>query len=887
MDRFKPAEKGVNVRASRPRQRRRVLRERDAALQEEVREVGNPLGAEEASALREAEREAQAQGDPGSQEDAPQTLGGASRHDVAIRPAEDGADLRALEFDVVLRLISSLARTPPGREAVLRTTPSWDEPSVRRRLEEFSELREFRALEGRLPVAGLQDLSTPLSILESSGGAAAPEDFRPIVSSAKAAQAVRRALARVESRNLSERGERLPDLQPLVDAAARIIGSDGAVRDDASTELLGVRRRLRRRRTEVSRRLEKMLETRRDALADSVVVLRNDRYCLPVAASARGRIAGIVHDRSGSGQTVFVEPLEVVEANNELALAVAEERREVERLLTELGRDVLDRAGALVAAVGEVAELDALEAAVEFGEVCGGRAPEISDDGSWTLVAGRHPLLDPRLADLRRRSLGESREAKEAVPLDLALPAEKRLLVVSGPNAGGKTVVLKTAGLLSLMAQAGLPIPAGRGTRLPVFASVHTEIGDAQEILSDRSTFSSSMETLARILETGATDQLALVDEIGSATDPEEGGALAVAFLEEYLARGGRAIVTTHLSAIKAFAGARDDAVGAAMEFDEATGRPTYRLHPGLSGRSHALSVAARQGLPASVLARARELLGTAWERRDQAESGAEAALERLRRAEEDLARERENAQRESERLLAERDAAARERERMLEAGLAGFERAKKELARRVDSEIEAIREEAARRASESAAQVISRAEEEAAAGVVVQAREERLARARALTAGDRARLRGTRSEGTVGSVEGDSAWLEVAGKRLQVPLSELERIEGAARPALSPRGTGKGARGITEPQAADLAVSTPEVNVIGQHLEEAIAEVEKALDGALLAGAVRFRVVHGHGTGRLRDGLRDHLRRHPAVSRLRAADPREGGNGATIVELT
>jgi DNA mismatch repair protein MutS2 len=419
-----------------------------------------------------------------------------------------------------------------------------------------------------------------------------------------------------------------------------------------------------------------------------------------------------------------------------------------------------------------------------------------------------------------------------------------------------------------------------------VFASVHTEIGDAQEILSDRSTFSSSMETLARILETGATDQLALVDEIGSATDPEEGGALAVAFLEEYLARGGRAIVTTHLSAIKAFAGARDDAVGAAMEFDEATGLPTYRLQPGLAGRSHALSVAARQGLPASVLARARELLGAAWERRDQAESGAEAALERLRRAEEDLARERENAQRESERLLAERDAAARERERMLEAGLAGFERAKKELARRVENEIEAIREEAARRASESAAQVISRAEEEAAAGVVGEAREERLARARALTAGDRARLRGTRSEGTVGSVEGDSAWLEVAGKRLQVPLSELERIEGAARPALSPRVTGKGARGMTEPQTSDLAASTPEVNVIGQHLEEAIAEVEKALDSAILAGAARFRVVHGHGTGRLREGLRDHLRKHPVVSRLRAADPREGGNGATIVEL-
>jgi DNA mismatch repair protein MutS2 len=276
-------------------------------------------------------------------------------------------------------------------------------------------------------------------------------------------------------------------------------------------------------------------------------------------------------------------------------------------------------------------------------------------------------------------------------------------------------------------------------------------------------------------------------------------------------------------------------------------------------------------------------LLGTAWERRDQAESGAEAALERLRRAEEDLARERENAQRESERLLAERDAAARERERMLEAGLAGFERAKKELARRVENEIEAIREEAARRASESAAQVISRAEEEAAAGVVVQAREERLARARALTAGDHARLRGTRSEGTVGSVEGDSAWLEVAGKRLQVPLSELEKVGGPA--PLSRRERGGGVRAV-ESSTPDLSGPTPEVNVIGQHLEEAIAEVEKALDGALLAGAARFRVVHGHGTGRLRDGLRDHLRKHPSVSRLRAAEPREGGNGATVVEL-
>jgi DNA mismatch repair protein MutS2 len=756
---------------------------------------------------------------------------------------------------------------------------------VRRRLEELSEAIVFREKEGRLPVAGLSDVAAPLAVLEASGGSAAPQDFRPIVTSIKAVQAVRRALTRADTPQLSERAARIPDLQTVVDAAARIIGPDGAVRDDASTELAALRRRLRRRRSDVSQRLEKMLETRRDVLADAVVVLRNDRYCLPVSASARSRVAGIVHDRSGSGQTVFVEPLEIVEANNELALAAAEEKREVERLLTSLGRQVLERAEDLLAATAEVAELDAVEAAIDFGALCGARVSEISDDGRWTLVGARHPLLDPRLADLRRRALGETRDAKEAVPLDLDLAPAQRLLVVSGPNAGGKTVVLKTAGLFSTMAQAGLPVPAGPGTRLPVFGAISTEIGDAQQILADRSTFSSSMETLAHVLETASPDRLALVDEIGTATDPEEGGALAVAFLEEYLARGGRAIVTTHLSAIKAFTEARKDAVGAAMEFDEKTGRPTYRMHPGLSGRSRALSVAERQGLPPRVLARARELLGAAWERRDRAESEAEAALDRLRRSEAELARERDATRKEKERLAAERAESARKREQMLEAGLASFERAKTELAREVEREIAAIREDATRRAvtvTESAAQVIARAESEAAGDAVLEAREERLTRGRALAPGDRALLRGTRSEGVVASIEGEAAWLEAGGKRMRVPLGDLERASGPARSTPSPRPS-PGGRGGTPP---DVAASTPEVNVIGKRLDEATDEVEKALDSALAGGADHLRVVHGHGTGRLRDGLRDHLRKHPSVARLRAADPREGGNGVTVVDL-
>jgi DNA mismatch repair protein MutS2 len=451
---------------------------------------------------------------------------------------------------------------------------------------------------------------------------------------------------------------------------------------------------------------------------------------------------------------------------------------------------------------------------------------------------------------------------------------------VSGPNAGGKTVVLKTAGLFALLAQSGFPVPAAAGTRLPFFSSLRTEIGDAQEILSDRSTFSSSMETLGQILEEAAPGSLALLDEIGTATDPEEGGALAVAFLEEYLARGGRAIVTTHLSAVKAFAASRPDAVSAAMEFDEATGRPNYRIHPGLSGRSRALSVAKEMGLPESVLDRAREILGEAWRRREESETRAEEALERLRTIEADLTKAREEATAAARRLDAERAEAAREKARMLEEGLAGFERARKELARSVSAQLDLLRQETAQRAQASSERLLAQAEQTLApAAIVAEAREAAIERARALSPGDAARWKASGVQGTIVELEEQFAWLEIAGKRMRVPREELEPAEAARAKPPKRRGA------VTAPEPAAAGVA-PEILVIGKRVEEAIEEVEKALDAALLSGASSLRVVHGHGTGRLRDGLRDHFRRHPSVARLSAAGAREGGDGATMLEL-
>ncbi|HSS44495.1 MAG TPA: Smr/MutS family protein, partial [Thermoanaerobaculia bacterium] len=547
---------------------------------------------------------------------------------------------------------------------------------------------------------------------------------------------------------------------------------------------------------------------------------------------------------------------------------------------TAFGREVLAVSDLLEAAVHQMAELDALEAKVEFGELSQGRLPELSEDRGWTLAAARHPLLDGRLAPLRQRVLGESRETRPVVPLDLELSPQKRMLVISGPNAGGKTVVLKTAGLFSLLAQTGLPLPTGPGTRMPVFRSVRTEVGDAQAILSDRSTFSSSMETLASILQEAGPETLALIDEIGGSTDPEEGSALAVAFLEEYLRRGGRVIVTTHLSAVKSFAAAHEDGLCAAMEFDERSGRPNYHLHPGLSGRSRALSVAREVGLPETMLERARGILGDAWRRQERREAEAEEALERLRAAEKELAAERERARHEAERLEEESARLVRERARMLEEGLAGFERARRELLHRVEEELSAMRLDNSRRAEASAERLIGQAEKAAAEPLIAEAQAEALAKTRGLVPGGHARIRGARGSGTVLSLDQETVWLEVAGKKMRLPRTELEpagdvRTSGAVRP-----------RTLVPERSETASAPTREVNVIGQRLPEAISEVEKSLDQALLLGAGRLRVVHGHGTGRLRAGLREHLRQHPAVASLRAADAREGGNGATIVEL-
>lgn len=744
--------------------------------------------------------------------------------------------------------------------------------AARSALAETSEALLMAARLGRLPLAGVEDPVPALDSLAAAAGLANPEELKRLITLARASESVRQlATGELEIPLLGRKLAALPDLGEVVRRASKTFDADGSLSDRASPRLRELRTRLRRERQRVYERARDWLSRHAAEAAGDTVVLREGRYCVPLSSSAAPRVAGIAHDRSASGQTVFVEPLEMTAANNEIALLSVDMRREEERIRREFGGFLLARRAEFEASAGVLGALDVVSARAALADAVSGVAPEFSESGRWKLEEARHPLLDARLAPLRRDILGERREPHDAVPLDLDLAPGKKWLLISGPNAGGKTVVLKTLGLFSMMAQAGFYLPA-RSATLPAFSQIVASIGDDQAILSDLSTFSSAMRRIAEILRAAGPDTLVLFDELGSGTDPEEGSAIAVAVLETYLSRGGRAIATTHLSAVKEFAAGRQDAQISAMEFDERTGRPTYRLHPGLLGRSRALSTAREEGLPPATVTRAQEILGEAWVRRERLETEAEEALARIRQREQELSAALERARENEERLRAESEDLEKRREKLLREGREAFDRARREMRAAAAGAVEEVRKEKLTRAA--AEQRLAAAERVALESPLLREAQERAAASVSdLVPGSAVRLRESAIEGRILELDGDRAWIEARGKRLRVPRTDLV---GAGRPAVR----------APAPVGAPEVTVPAEINVIGKTVEEAIEEADRAIDAAVAAGAERVRVVHGHGTGRLRNGLRDFFRRHPAVASFRAGEPREGGNGATVVVL-
>ncbi len=813
--------------------------------------------------------------------------------------------LETLEFPKVRLQLARYTAFSASRELALNLTPSVDPFEVRRRLRLTDEARRLLDAMPDVSIGGARDVR-PAVGLARRGGVCDPAALLEIAATLASARRLRATLLKLDAASfllLHETAVDLPLLPEVEDAIARAIGEDGQVLDSASPKLARLRSEVRTAFNRLQEKLHNLIMTHGDALQEPIITVRNGRYVVPVKATHRRAIRGLVHDQSASGATLYIEPLTIVELNNawrELQLA---EQAEVERILAELSALVGDHADAITAGVEALATLDLAFAMARYAVAMRCVMPEIvdpslpPDEPLLLLTAARHPLLDPQ----------------KVVPIDMRLGGRFRLLLITGPNTGGKTVALKTTGLLALMAQAGMHIPASQPSRLPVFAQIFADIGDEQSIEQSLSTFSSHMTNIIRILRaledapdaapaetsvsapdrqrTGRLPALVLLDELGAGTDPVEGAALARAIIERLLELGVLGVATTHYAELKAFAYATPGVENASVEFDVETLAPTYKLTIGLPGRSNALAIAARLGLAPDLVERARatmaredvqveDLLAGIHRERDAAAAELQRAME-----------VRADAEKYRERLAAELRAFEERRDEAWQAAREAIEAELRQVRgelRRLRDEFRSVSmsrrwlEEAERRLQEARASLPA-VPPGKPAGHPAPAAEQV---PRPLQPGDVVRVRSVGLTGEILSIdeEDQTAEVQVGGFRMQADLAELTREKRAAgngggqpaRPAYESRGT-------SLPAPRDVSL---ELDMRGWRAADVGERLDRYLNDAYLAGLPWVRIIHGKGTGALRQAVRDTLKDHKLVASFSSASATEGGEGVTIVRL-
>ncbi|MCM2314929.1 MAG: Smr/MutS family protein [Thermoanaerobaculia bacterium] len=788
---------------------------------------------------------------------------------------EDSLDpaLETLEFGAILQIVALEARSEPGRACLLRRRPGRDFAECELGQSRLAEMVRHNSSDGLLPLSGLSSVT---ELFNSETVPELEESWRAL-RACQAAQVVREAFLRDDGYpHLRELAETIDDLSPVIDAVGKFFTRDGKLREDASPELRSLRSKIIAKRAAIQKTLQGLMHAHPDAIQDEIITIRGDRYCIPVRADRRSDVQGILHERSGSGASFFVEPLSIVEPNNELADLLIHEREEIARIMRMIGQKLFDFAGPIQSAVRTAGEFDAIQAcAVVFVSLDGSR-PEFSTSGELRLVDGRHPLLDQRLADLRESAFGEQPRGVAIVPTSFNLGGGRSALLISGPNAGGKTVALKTAGLVVAMAMSGLPVPAGEGTIIPIVDRLCVLIGDDQDVLEHRSTYSAYLLRLKSIMRLATKRSLALIDELGSGTDPEEGAALSAAVIEHFLETGCPLVVTTHIGALKSFALTDSRVENAAMEFDVESGLPTFRLIPGVPGRSRAIETAERIGLPATIIASAREKLGGRYGDMDRLIRELQQRTDEMLAARDELRVKNESLDAQLADLQQRLDDTKRERAKLAETYRDEIEALKREVRSKVADELKAIRamdvKQREKLRPDGVSAELTRALEQRASALPSSDR--------TLVAGDKVRHRTLGIEGEVREISGNKVTIRAGSKKMQVSASDLAFVEGVRRESAA----------SDRPRSRDDISEAPEaeaeLNLVGFRVEDAIEEADRFIDKALLAGRKAVRLIHGFGTGTLRRALRDHLRTHPGVRAQRPGGEREGGDGATIATL-
>lgn len=779
--------------------------------------------------------------------------------------------IRTLEFDHVRDNLERHCAFSLSAERARELGPSSDADTVRYLLDVTRQAVDVLEARPGFGVGGARDIRAHLQ-RANIGATLSPSDLLEVLDTISAARVLRRAFAQLEDRHerfpaFSEFMEFVAELPNLEADLRRSIGDDGEVLDGASDELKRIRQQLRSAQSRAAERIRRYTRNSQytSALQEPIVTTRDGRYVVPVRADRRSQLPGIVHDRSASGQTLFVEPSEMVDLNNRCRELEAEEEHEIERILAALTTSVAGAEERLSATLEALAAIDLALAKARYAWSARLMKPTIVDETSTfgrriALKKARHPLLDPATV----------------VPIDLVLGDQFRVLVVTGPNTGGKTVALKTVGSLALMAQSGLYIPADDGSELCVFDGVFADIGDEQSIEQSLSTFSSHMTRVIAALRSMSDRSLVLFDELGAGTDPEEGSALARSIIHQLLESGCLAIATTHYSDLKTFAYSTPGVENASVEFDVETLSPTFKLLTGVPGRSNALAIAERLGMPSPILEQSRELLGPNVEHADELI----AEIQTRRAAAEQAQQEAEDARRKASEELAEAE------ERRASAENQALAEIEQELAdvrerlRRIRKLPERMQPEEYKPAVESAQQDLQQARSE-----VKQAAHRRSAErpaAQTLAVGDRVELLNIGGEGeVVGIVNGGGEVDVLMGSfKIRQPVRSVRKLE--SQPS-SQRQADRSQR-----------VSTPaprrrvdnELHLRGQRVSGVDEILDDYLDDAYLSHLPFVRIVHGKGTGALRDAVREFLSGHPLVQRFENPPENEGGDGVTIAYL-
>jgi DNA mismatch repair protein MutS2 len=817
---------------------------------------------------------------------------------------------RLLEFDSLRDLLRGYAASDLGRARVQGLAPSVEVSWIHSQQQLTSEVREFRRAGGSFNFSGLIDVSKIVEKSRISGAALEPEEIVNVITVVDRAAEWREIAfnppqgMKTDWPAVRELSSRVTDFAPLLKSIRNKILPDGTLDDRASPQLASIRREIEKQRRGIQDSLRGYLRRLSEggSTQDDLVTVRGERFVIPVKIEQKRRVQGVVHGASSSGQTVFIEPLETIEQNNELVRLLEEEQAEIRRILLEMTQRIGEQSAEIGAAQEVLAELELQFAKARFADDYNCVMPALHSteppapspaqaqrssaveqpNSSLILRDARHPLLEHNL----------KLHKADVVAISVELEGERRELIITGPNTGGKTVTLKTIGLLALMAQSGIPVPASR-MEMPVFDAVLADIGDYQSIEQNLSTFSAHVTNIDFISRTATPQSLVLLDELGSATDPEEGAALAVAIADHFLKIGCITAISTHHTSLKVFGANSSGVLNAAVGFDEATLKPTYELKTGVPGASAGLNIAQRLGLNPEIVQSARRRLGT--QARDVGKfldqlheqlRAAEAERFQLRSKEEDINRERTRLAAEGKR---EQQDKVRELEKKLESLMRDFEYHAREAVTAVQDRAAAqkVSKEAERRIAKLRRDFREQFDSAVVAHVSGADRDDPNAAPQLLkhvSEGDLVKLKSVgRNAKILRKIDDKHFEVEVGSMKMRVAREDIAEV--VVRASDTPVNAAR-AKGVSISLQSENASVPSEINVIGHTVDDATREVEKFVDRAFLAGLPRIRVVHGSGMGILRKALRQYLQKHPHVESIAEPPQQEGGGGATVAEL-